>query len=126
MLPDGPPVQLTHDGGPKMYPTFSPDGSRIAYTVAGWDTWIVPVLARGEPRLMLPIPGVRMTQDWSVTPDGKLVGYRDIDQNLWVAPLDRRSPPRDLGLKGGRSIRFDSRGEISTQPKRADSSGFTA
>ena len=54
MLPDGQPVQLTHDGRPKMYPSFSPDGSRIAYTVAGWNTWVVPVLAGGEPRLMLP------------------------------------------------------------------------
>ncbi len=54
MLPDGQPVQLTHDGRPKMYPSFSADGSRIAYTVGGWDTWTVPVLAGGEPRLMLP------------------------------------------------------------------------
>jgi len=30
LLPDGEPVQLTHDGAPKMGPTmFSPDGSRI-------------------------------------------------------------------------------------------------
>jgi hypothetical protein len=48
MLPDGQPVQLTHDGRPKMYPSFSPDGSRIAYTVGGWDTWVVPVLAGGS------------------------------------------------------------------------------
>ncbi len=54
MLPDGQPVQITRDGRPKMYPSFSPDGSRIAYTVGGWDTWVVPVLAGGEPRLMLP------------------------------------------------------------------------
>ena len=33
LLPDGDPVQLTHDGGEKMGPvSFSPDGSRIAYT----------------------------------------------------------------------------------------------
>jgi Tol biopolymer transport system component len=54
MLPDGPPVQLTHDGRAKMSPSFSPDGSSIAYTVAGWDTWVVPVLARGEQHLLLP------------------------------------------------------------------------
>ncbi|MCU1238077.1 MAG: serine/threonine protein kinase [Candidatus Solibacter sp.] len=55
MLPSGEPVQLTHDDRPKMSPAFSPDGSRIAYTVAGriWDTWAVPVLG-GEPRLWLP------------------------------------------------------------------------
>ena len=55
MLPSGEPVQLTRDNRTKMSPVFSPDGSRIAYTVAGriWDTWAVPVLG-GEPRLWLP------------------------------------------------------------------------
>jgi serine/threonine protein kinase/Tol biopolymer transport system component len=56
MLPSGDPVQLTHDDFEKMSPVFSPDGSRIAYTVGRgrfWDTWLVPVLG-GEPRLWLP------------------------------------------------------------------------
>ena len=54
MLPDGDPVQLTHDERNKMSPQFSPDGSRIAYTTATeFDTWVVPVLG-GEPRRMLP------------------------------------------------------------------------
>jgi Tol biopolymer transport system component/tRNA A-37 threonylcarbamoyl transferase component Bud32 len=54
MLPSGEPVQLTHDDRHKMSPVFSPDGSRIAYSVAPhWDTWVVPVLG-GEPRLWLP------------------------------------------------------------------------
>jgi Tol biopolymer transport system component len=56
MLPDGEPVQLTHDSLKKMSPAFSPDGSRIAYTVVdpqfNWDTWVVPVLG-GEPRRWL-------------------------------------------------------------------------
>jgi len=56
MLPDGQPVQLTHDGSHKMSPVFSPDGTRVAYTtVSGlfdWDTWVVPVLG-GESELML-------------------------------------------------------------------------
>jgi eukaryotic-like serine/threonine-protein kinase len=59
LLPDGDPVQLTHDGTVKMSPVFSPDGSRIAYSTVDssaafdWDTWITPVLG-GEPRRMLP------------------------------------------------------------------------
>ena len=57
MLPDGQPVQLTHDKLPKMAPVFSPDGSRITYTATdagfGWNTWIVPVLG-GEPKEALP------------------------------------------------------------------------
>jgi eukaryotic-like serine/threonine-protein kinase len=57
MLPDGEPVQLTHDDVIKTDPVFSPDGSRIAYTTLdpqqfAWDTWVVPTL-RGEPQLMM-------------------------------------------------------------------------
>ena len=53
ILPNGPAVQYTHDGLAKMFPSFSPDGSRIAYTVGGFHTWVMPVLAGGEPQLML-------------------------------------------------------------------------
>jgi eukaryotic-like serine/threonine-protein kinase len=55
MLPSGEPVQLTRDDHVKMSPVFSPDGSRIAYSVSEgiWDLWAVPVLG-GEPRLWLP------------------------------------------------------------------------
>jgi serine/threonine protein kinase len=57
LLPDGEPVQLTHDKTRKMSPVFSSDGSRIAYTVLGqngaWDTWTMPALG-GAPELWLP------------------------------------------------------------------------
>lgn len=57
MLPNGEPVQLTHDGFNKMSPVFSPDGDQIAYTVVlpgnHWDTWRVAVLG-GQPHLWLP------------------------------------------------------------------------
>ncbi len=56
-LPDGKPVQLTHDNLKKLSPAFSPDGTRIAYTTVDgqfhWDTWIVPTQG-GEPELWLP------------------------------------------------------------------------
>jgi eukaryotic-like serine/threonine-protein kinase len=52
-LPDGQPVQLTHDSKEKLRPVFSPDGSRIAYGTPGWDVWEVPVLG-GEPHILLP------------------------------------------------------------------------
>jgi eukaryotic-like serine/threonine-protein kinase len=56
VLPDGEPVQLTHDNTDKMSPVFSPDGSRIAYTAVNdqfeWDTWTVSVPG-GEPQLWL-------------------------------------------------------------------------
>lgn len=55
-LPDGAPVQLTHDDAQKMSPVFSPDGARIAYTSVNgfnWNTFAVPITG-GEPRMMLP------------------------------------------------------------------------
>jgi eukaryotic-like serine/threonine-protein kinase len=57
ILPDGEPVQLAHDNLFKKAPTFSPDGSRVAYTTLDpqqfdWDTWVVPTLG-GEPQPLL-------------------------------------------------------------------------
>src|SRR6516225_2154448 len=53
LLPSGELIQLTHDKLVKLSPTFSPDGTRIAYgAVDPWDTWEAPVMG-GEPRLML-------------------------------------------------------------------------
>ena len=54
ILPDGEPVQLTHDETNKLLPVFSPDGSRIAYGTSGlnWQTWVVPVFG-GQPQLLL-------------------------------------------------------------------------
>jgi serine/threonine protein kinase len=58
VLPFGDPVQLTKDGLPnKFAPRFSPDGTRIAYSVldgSGWSTWVVPVIGGQEPRRLLP------------------------------------------------------------------------
>jgi serine/threonine protein kinase/Tol biopolymer transport system component len=54
LLPDGEPVELTHDKSAKLSPVFSPDGTRIVYgTAPAWETWEVPVLG-GEPHLMFP------------------------------------------------------------------------
>jgi eukaryotic-like serine/threonine-protein kinase len=66
LLPDGEPVQITHDNMKKTEPKFSADGTRIGYTIFATpeahalpsednqllDTWIVPVLG-GQPRLLL-------------------------------------------------------------------------
>jgi Tol biopolymer transport system component len=53
-LPDGQPVQLTHDATQKLSPSFSPDGSLIAYGTFGpFNVMEVPVLG-GEPRMLLP------------------------------------------------------------------------
>ena len=59
MLPDGEPVQLTHDGRPKLSPTFTPGGDRVTYGYSslmtnptGWSTWTVSIFG-GEPRPLL-------------------------------------------------------------------------
>jgi DNA-binding winged helix-turn-helix (wHTH) protein/Tol biopolymer transport system component len=56
ILPDGEPVELTHDSLFKMSPVFSPDGTRVAYTTVDpqfhWDTWVVPTLG-GKPQPLL-------------------------------------------------------------------------
>ena len=55
-LPDGAPVELTHDSRQKTSPAFSPDGDLIAYTVLDphyhYETWVVPVRG-GEPQRWL-------------------------------------------------------------------------
>src|SRR6266849_5411942 len=59
LLPNGEPVQLTHDGKDKMSPLFTPGGDRIVYGVVplmtdpmSWSTWTVSVFG-GEPQLLL-------------------------------------------------------------------------
>jgi len=57
LLPDGDPVQLTHDRVPyKGQPRFSPDGARIAYMAletTGFNTYVIPVIGGQEPRRLL-------------------------------------------------------------------------
>lgn len=58
VLPNGQPVQLTHDASQKMVPVFSPDGTKIMYTAlppgSGWEIWEASVLqGGGEPHRML-------------------------------------------------------------------------
>jgi DNA-binding winged helix-turn-helix (wHTH) protein/Tol biopolymer transport system component len=52
LLPDGEPIQITDDPRPKYGLTFSPDGSRIVYTVFPWSTYAVSPLG-GQPTLFL-------------------------------------------------------------------------
>jgi len=60
LLPNGDSVRLTNEPRPKYAPVFTPDGSRVAYTLVeqsgtstSWDTWTVPVLG-GQPTRLLP------------------------------------------------------------------------
>src|SRR5579864_1028964 len=99
MLPDGEPVQLTHDGRMKLSPVFSPDGSRIAYsTVDPWDTWVVPVLG-GEPHLMLP-----NSSSLTWIKDGKRLLFSEIKEGLHMAVVtsdEARGHSRDVYVPPG-------------------------
>ena len=79
-LPDGQPVQLTHDHSIKLRPVFSPDGSRIIYgNVAPFDTMEVPVLG-GEPHVFLP-----NSSSVSWIDGGKHLLFSEIKQGLHMA-----------------------------------------
>ena len=98
-LPDGEPVQLTHDATPKLGPEFSPDGSLIAYSTVGpWDTWEVSVLG-GEPHLLLP-------NSSSVTwvEGGKRLLFSEIKEGLHMGIVttdEGRGHSRDVYLPAG-------------------------
>jgi DNA-binding winged helix-turn-helix (wHTH) protein/Tol biopolymer transport system component len=55
LLPGGEPIQVTRDPRPKYGLSFSPDGSRIAYTVVEGGVWKTITVSSigGEPSLML-------------------------------------------------------------------------
>ena len=54
LLPEGEPQQVTRDSNPKGMIAFSPDGTRMAYTVpSSWDTWVVSSFG-GDSQLLLP------------------------------------------------------------------------
>jgi eukaryotic-like serine/threonine-protein kinase len=63
LLPDGEPVQLSHDEGLKMDMAFSPDGSRVAYGLiqGDWKTMVVPVLGGQEQLLLSNATGLTWT-----------------------------------------------------------------
>jgi serine/threonine protein kinase/Tol biopolymer transport system component len=99
MLPTGEPIQLTHDDLVKLSPTFSPDGTRIAYgTVDPWDTWEVPVMG-GEPRLML-----RNASSLTWIEGGKRLLFSEIKSGFHMGVLttdEGRGQSRDVYLPVG-------------------------
>ncbi len=126
-LPDGQPVQLTHDATRKLSPTFSPDSSLVAYgTVEPWDTWGVPILG-GEPHILLPNAS---SLTW--IEDGKRLLFSEIKEglhmevvttdegrghsrNVYVPPGKRSMAHHSYLSPDGRwvlVVEMDSRGDI--------------
>ena len=99
LLPEGEPVQLTHDKRLKLSPAFSPDGSRIAYgTFDPWETWQVPVFG-GEPQLLLP-----NSSSLTWIQDGKHLLFSEIKQGMHMAIVtsdEGRGHSRDVYIPPG-------------------------
>jgi serine/threonine protein kinase len=107
LLPAGEPVQLTHDSITKLAPSFSPDNSRIAYSlVAPWDTWTVDVLG-AQPHLFLPNAS---SLTW--IEGGQRLLFSEIKQGLHMAVVttdESRGNSRDVYVpKGERSMAHHS------------------
>jgi serine/threonine protein kinase len=116
LLPDGAPVQLTHDGFPKMGVEFSSDGSRIAYTHVAqwnWDTWTVPSLG-GTPSLLLPnASGLTWIGD-------RQAMFSEITTGLYmkiVTSDENRGGDRDVYLPPDREIGMAHRSYLSPDRK---------
>jgi serine/threonine protein kinase/Tol biopolymer transport system component len=108
LLPSGDTVQLTKDTArPKMSPAFSPDGTRIAYSVVDpWDVWEVPVLG-GEPHLMF---SNASSLTWIA--DGRHLLFSEIKSGLHMAAVttdEGRGQSRDVYVpEGERSMAHHS------------------
>ena len=87
------PIRLTHDGQDETYPSWSPDGKRLAYQgdLDGSAVYVVNADGSGETRLS-PTPGLDVTPSWS--PDGTQIIYA----RLHSAPQANEPPMTDIRI----------------------------
>jgi len=96
LLPSGNPVQLTRDRRLKLSPVFSPDGTRIAYSVVEpWEVYEVPVMG-GEAQLLL-----RNASSLTWIEGGKRLLFSEIKSGLHMGVVttdEARGQVRDVYL----------------------------
>jgi eukaryotic-like serine/threonine-protein kinase len=93
-LPNGQPVQLTHDPSFKLSPAFAPDSSRMVYcTIDPWNVLEVSVFG-GEPHILLPNASSLTWID-----GGKRLLFSEIKERLHMAVVtsdEGRGQSRDV------------------------------
>ena len=104
----GTPVQITTDPGNDTHPTWSPDGSQIAFLSnrsGNNDLWIIPSTG-GVATQLTTDPGSDGGADWS--PDGKLIAFqsgRNGNNDLFLVPVS-----------GGPEVQITFDGASESQP----------
>jgi Tol biopolymer transport system component/serine/threonine protein kinase len=83
---------FTTDGGMKQYPSFSPDGERVAYDWDGptgdnRDIWVKALGVRSEPLRLTDDPGMDVAPEWS--PDGREIAFTRISEDRRRAAIYR-------------------------------------
>ncbi len=97
VLPDGEPIELVRSDQPIFAPTFTADGTHVAYSVAGeqtWDTWVVPITGGAPVRLLPNASSLRFIGAHEVM-------YSEFKTGIHlgiVASLDDRSRHREIYL----------------------------
>ncbi len=96
-------VRLTDGGGDDNWPTWSPDGKKIAFMSdrsGNWDIWIINVDGSGLTQVTHH-PGEDEFPDWS--PDGKKIAFtskRGGNRDIWVMNVDGSNPVNLTNMPG--------------------------
>jgi len=88
-------------GPARVYPVYTPDGSRIAHTSyqsGGGDLYWVATHGGAAPELLL--TSERRKYPESFSPDGKFLTYREYDpvtaDDIWILPVEGERKPRPV------------------------------
>ncbi len=86
-------VQITHDPNEESFPSWSPDGTTLAYSRLNawghWDIWEVPALG-GTPRRV-----ILNAAEPAWSPDGHSLAYLNTsDQEIWISSVSGENAHR--------------------------------